>query len=325
MSELSQVDVNPRDYVGGDLIGDVYAPSVPTKRSNRLGALAPAKDFLRPTVVLALVWLLGLTFLAVFADRLPFVRGYAQVPADREARQEVVRYGKGPGWEYWFGTDKLGRDVFARCVYAAQKSLAIGAAAIIVGLLVGGLLGMIAGYYKGWTDRTLSTSFDVMLSFPALILALLIVGQWFNERRFLGVIVVLTLLSVGPLGRIVRAQSLALSQREYILAARGIGASNSRILIRELLPNIIPAMFAVTFTGLAILLVAEGGLAFLGYSVQLPFPTWGYMINEARPDIDKGGAWAVFFPCLFLFLTVLAFNVIGDRIARRFDIREATL
>jgi peptide/nickel transport system permease protein len=221
-------------------------------------------------------------------------------------------------------------------VFAAQKTLVIGLASILAGLIIGGLLGMLAGYFRGWYDRVLSVVFDVLLAFPAIVLALVVVGRFFQdgklhfglftvEKRFFGVIVVLTLLSIAPLARIVRAQTMSLSQREYVLAARGLGANSWRILIREILPNLLPAMFSVAFTGLAVLLVAEGGLAFLGFSVQLPFPTWGFMINEARPDIVRGGSWAVFFPCMLLFLTVLSFNVIGDRVARRFDIREATL
>ena len=127
---------------------------------------------------------------------------------------------------------------------------------------------------------------------------LVIVGRFFQggrfdlgaftlEKRFFGVILVLTLLSVAPLARIVRAQTMSLAQREYVLAARGLGANSWRILIREILPNLLPAMFSVAFTGLAILLVAEGGLAFLGFSVQLPFPTWGYMINRSEEHTSE--------------------------------------
>jgi len=285
--------------------------------------------------VASVVYLVVLTFLAVFANVLPFVRKYSDLPKGAKARKLVAYRGK-PGGDYWFGTDKLGRDIFARCVYAAQKTLLIGLSSIVAALVIGGILGMLAGYYRGWYDRVLSVIFDVLLAFPAIVLALIIVGRFFQggklnlglfhmDKRFFGVIVVLTMLSVAPLARIVRAQTLSLSQREYVLAARGLGASSWRILIREILPNLLPAMFSVAFTGLAVLLVAEGGLAFLGFSVQLPFPTWGFMINESRQDLTKGGGWAVFFPCILLFLTVLAFNVIGDRVARRFDIREATL
>jgi len=285
--------------------------------------------------VLSVAYLVVLTFLAVFANWLPFVRRYNELPKGAAARKLVGYRGK-PSSDYWFGSDQLGRDIFARCIYAAQKTIVIGMASILAAIIIGGLLGMLAGYYRGWYDRVLSVIFDVLLAFPAIVLALIIVGRFFDsgelslglftmDKRFFGVILVLTLLSVAPLARIVRAQTLSLSQREYVLAARGLGASSWRILIREILPNLLPAMFSVAFTGLALLLVAEGGLAFLGFSVQLPFPTWGFMINEARQDLTKGGGWAVFFPCALLFLTVFAFNIIGDRVARRFDIREATL
>ena len=309
-------------------------PAKPSPLSRIIGRVPPVRQW-KWGFVLSVAYLLVLTFFAVFANVLPFVRRYNELPKGVAARKLASYRGK-PSGSYWFGNDKLGRDTFARSVYAAQKTLTIGLASIVAALVIGGLLGMLAGYYRGWYDRVLSVIFDVLLAFPAIVLALIVVGRFFQsgrlnlglfhmDKRFFGVIVVLTLLSIAPLARIVRAQTLALSQREYVLAARGLGASSWRILIREILPNLLPAMFSVAFTGLAVLLVAEGGLAFLGFSVQLPFPTWGFMINEARPDIVKGGGWAVFFPCILLFLTVLAFNVIGDRVARRFDIREATL
>ena len=306
-------------------------PNIMTKIVRRIPPLRKWKFGL----VLSVSYLAVLTFFAVFANVLPFVRRYNILPKGAEARRLASYRGK-PSSEYWFGNDKLGRDTFARSVYAAQKTLTIGLASIVAALVIGGLLGMLAGYYRGWYDRVLSVIFDVLLAFPAIVLALIVVGRFFQggrlnlglfemDKRFFGVIVVLTMLSIAPLARIVRAQTLSLAQREYVLAARGLGASSWRILVREILPNLLPAMFSVAFTGLAVLLVAEGGLAFLGFSVQLPFPTWGFMINEARSDLTKGGGWAVFFPCVLLFLTVLAFNVIGDRVARRFDIREATL
>ena len=121
-----------------------------------------------------------------------------------------------------------------------------------------------------------------------------------------------------------RAQTLSLSQREYVLAARSLGAKTPRILFREILPNVVPALVSVLFTGVAILLAAEAGLAFLGYSVEPPQASWGLMVAENREFIDTAW-WATLFPCLMLFLTVLAFNLIGDRVARRFDIREAAL
>jgi peptide/nickel transport system permease protein len=135
---------------------------------------------------------------------------------------------------------------------------------------------------------------------------------------------VLSLLSIAPIARIVRAQTLSLAERDFVLAARSIGAKGARIVFREILPNLIPAMVSVAFTGVAVLMVAEGGLAFLGYSVEAPFPSWGKLVAENRERLEEAW-WATLLPALMLFLTVLAFNVVGDRFARRFDIREAAL
>lgn len=280
-------------------------------------------------VLLAVIWLFGIAFLAIFADYLQFIRGYAQrVPG-------ATRFAYGPGADFWFGSDQLGRDVFARCIYGARITIIVATASIITGIVIGGTLGLIAGYRRGPVDRTVSVVTDSLLAFPALILAILIVGRFDALRngnpgafgwlsRTWSIVFVLSLLSIAPIARIVRAQTLSLSQREFVLAARSVGAKNSRVIFREILPNLVPAMVSVAFTGIAILLVAEGALAFLGYSVQAPTPTWGYLINEGRPQIERAW-WATLMPCFMLFMTVLAFNLIGDRIARHFDIREATL
>lgn len=279
---------------------------------------------------LGAAWLVVIGGMALLADHLPFIRGYAQqVPA---ARNFAAR----PGADFWFGSDQLGRDVFARCIYGARVSLLVAAGSIVVGLTVGGLLGMLAGYYRGKVDRVVSIVADCLLAFPPVVIAILIVGRldalsandfsilWWHPTRAWSVVIVLSLLSIAPITRIVRAQTLSLSQREFVLAARAVGAKNRRVLVREILPNLVPAMVSVAFTGIAVLLVAEGTLAFLGYSVRVPTPTWGYLINESRPKI-RDAWWPTLFPCMMLFLTVVAFNLIGDRIARHFDIKEAAL
>lgn len=284
----------------------------------------------RPTVttVLASTWLISLTVLAVTADYLPFIRGYSQ-------RVKYARnYTLGPGSDFFFGSDQLGRDIFARCVYGAQISLRVAVSSIVVGLLIGGTLGLAAGYLRGWVDRAVSILVDILLAFPALIISILVVGRFdvlsaTNDNltwltRTWSITFVLSLLSVAPIARIVRAQTLSLSQREFVLAARSLGARNRRVIFREIVPNLIPAMTSVVFTGIAILLVSEGGLAFLGYSVKPPSPSWGLLISENREKIDNAW-WATIFPCIMLFVTVLSFNMIGDRVARRFDIREAAL
>lgn len=276
----------------------------------------------------AVTWLVLLTLLAFGARFFPFIPKYDTFdPAG-------FNFGKGPSMSTLFGTDQLGRSVFSRCIYGAQISIRIAVFSILVGIVLGGTFGMVAGYFGRLWDRLIGGVSDVLLAFPPIVVAILLTGRFDALRasndafswltRTWSITFVLTLLSIAPLTRIARAQTLSISQREYILAARGLGAKNSRILFREVLPNLVPALVSVGFTGVAVLLVAEGGLAFLGYSIELPTPTWGRLIAENRQRIQDGW-WATIMPCIMLFLTVLAFNIVGDRFARRFDIREAAL
>jgi peptide/nickel transport system permease protein len=260
---------------------------------------------------LAFGWIALVTFCAIFADVLPFVRSYSKIyPA----------FKKPPSTEFWFGTDKIGHDIFARTVYGARLSLAIAGASIILGLFFGGLFGLMAGYYRRRVDRVISTGVDIMLAFPALILLLAITSFLTPSART--VILALAILSIAPLTRIVRANTLVYSQREFVLAAKSLGAKDRRILFREVLPNIVPAMLAFALTGLAVLIVAEGALAFLGQSVPPPIPTWGKLIDDGRQDLDTAW-WISLMPAAVMFLTILAFNIMGDVLARRFDVREA--
>ena len=309
----------------------LIAPAIePIATPPRVSVYSKVKDKTPSlSMILAVGWLGTLTFLGVFADYLPFIRGYSQ------RVDGATNFAFGPGAEFWFGSDQLGRDVFARCIYGARVSMLVAVASILAGLLIGGSIGLIAGYRKGSVDRGISVVTDSLLALPFLIAAILVVGRFDALRgsnpdtfgwltRTWSVVIVFSVLSIAPIARIVRAQTLSLSQREFVLASRSVGAKSSRVIFREILPNVVPAMLSVAFTGIAIILVAEGGLAFLGYSVEAPIPTWGYLINEGRPRIEQAW-WATLMPCFMLFGTVLAFNLIGDRLARRFDIREATL
>jgi peptide/nickel transport system permease protein len=278
-------------------------------------------------------WLGIVLFHAIFATYLPWVR------AENQRVRGASNFRVTPGSDVWFGSDQLGKDVFARCVYGARLALTVSTVSILVGVLIGGTLGMIAGYFKGRTDRVIAVFTDSLLAFPAIVIASLVIRrfdvlaasdiqafgfgfEWLTRRW--SIAIVFSLLSIAPVARIVRAQTLSLAEREYVLAARSLGARTPRVLLREILPNLVPAMVSVVFTGIAILLAAEGGLAFIGYSVKAPSASWGLMIAEARSQIDDAW-WATIFPALMLFFTVLAFNLIGDRLAKRFDIREASL
>jgi peptide/nickel transport system permease protein len=295
--------------------------------------VASKRRKLKIGVVFGVAWLLVLVILAVLADYLPFVYR----PDQRV--QGAGNYAFGPGADFWFGSDRLGRDVFSRCIYGARISLIIAITSIVIGLVIGSALGMISGYFRGWMDRVVSIFVDALLAFPVLIFVALVNsrGRALRESdiHVLGVgfewlsntwTITLTfaLLSIAPITRIVRAQTLSLAQREYVLASRSLGARTPRVLWREILPNVVPALVTVLFTGVGLILGAEAGLAFLGFSVEPPQASWGLMVAENREFIEEAW-WATLFPCLMLFFTVLAFNLIGDWVARRFDIREAVL
>jgi peptide/nickel transport system permease protein len=280
-------------------------------------------------VLIGAAWLIALVFLTVAADWLPFIRG-----ADTKVRVNgklMSNYKLGPGSVAWWGTDGNGFDVFARCIYYARNTLFIGVASTVIGLLVGGTLGMLAGYFRGWVDRVISIIVDCLLAIPALVLAIMLVRRLDDikvDYEWLGwmtrkwqIILTLSILAVAPLARIVRAQTMALREREFVLAARSLGSGNARILFREILPNLVPAMVTVAATGLGILIGAEGALAFLGLGLEA---SWGFMINGNRARLEKAW-WATIFPCIMLFMTVLSFNLLGDRLARRFDVREAAV
>jgi peptide/nickel transport system permease protein len=277
-----------------------------------------------------IAWLAMLGLCALLANQLSFIRTYdAKVQIGGKSKS----YGYGPGWTAWLGLDNSSHDVFARCIYGARETLIIGVGATIIGLTVGGLLGVLAGYFRGWVDRVVSIIVDCLLAMPALLLALLLIQRTDQIKESITAIAWLTrtqeititlgILAIAPFARIVRAQTLSLRERDFVLAARSLGAKSRRVIWREIMPNLVPAMVTVAVTGLGILIAAEGTLAFLGLGVARP-QTWGTMIDAARDDLDKAW-WATIFPCLFLFLTVLSFNFIGDRLARKFDIREAAV
>ena len=280
-------------------------------------------------VMFGMTFLSVLLFLTVFADYLPFIRSAeTKVYIDGKLQSN---YKLGPGWDAWWGTDGNGFDVFAKCIYYARYTLFIGISSTILGLLLGGALGMMAGYFRGKTDRVISILVDCLLAIPALVLAIMLVSRLDDikaEIPFIGwmsrlwqIVFTLSILAIAPLARIVRAQTMALREREFVLAARSMGAGNMRIVFREILPNLVPTMVTVAATGLGILIAAEGALAFLGLGIET---SWGFMINANRARLEKAW-WATIFPCLMLFLTVLSFNLIGDRLSRRFDVREAAV
>ena len=281
----------------------------------------------------ATAWLAVLTFLAVFAPWLPFVQDPSDI--DALALRQPPAWQQGGSWNgslsdtfHLLGADDLGRDLFSRVIWGARVSLFIGVVAVALGFLIGGTIGLTAGYFRGRFEKIFMSAMDIMLAFPALILALAIVtflsepGQ--QDASLSTITITLTILSIPALARITRASTLTFSQREFVQAARTLGAKNGRIIVREILPNVIPPMVSFSLIAIAIVIVAEGGLSFLGLSVSAPTATWGNMINEGRTALEIA-PWIAFVPCLGMFLTLLSLNYAGDQLRRRFDVKEVRL
>ncbi|HWS46524.1 MAG TPA: ABC transporter permease [Acidimicrobiia bacterium] len=236
------------------------------------------------------------------------------------------------------GSDDSGRDVLSRVIWGAQASLLIAIGSVALGTLIGGALGLWAGFKGGRHDTVLSSSFNIILAFPQLVLALLLVsifaGTYLSNdgtthtpswsRRIVVVIVAVGIVSIPILARITRANALAWSQREFVMAARAQGASDWRVMLREVLPNVLPAMLSIALLGVAIVLILEGSLAIFGLSVAEPSPSWGNMVYSQLSNLNSAPpVWIV--PSVLIFATVLAFNYLGDVVRARFDVRESAI
>lgn len=260
----------------------------------------------------AVGWIVAITLAAVVAPWLPIAD--PDEIANGAPRDGILG-------DNLMGTDALGRDVFARTVHGARISLGVGFLGIILGVTVGGALGIVAGYFKGIADQVISFMFFSLLSFPALVLALLITAS--IDRSFWTVAMTLGILGIAPIGRLARATTIQFSEREFVQAARVIGARNKRIIIRELLPNVVIPMGALTLLGMGISIVAEGSLAFLGLSVEGDAISWGKSIVDGSQTRDlEQNAHVAFVPIAAMFLTVLALNFAGDRVREYTDVRE---
>ena len=279
---------------------------------------------------LAAGWLILIISSAFLADILPLNDPAAEVAGKRLAPFQ-------PGGPL-LGADANGRDLLARAIYGARVSLIIAFSAVMIGFLIGGFLGLLAGYFRNWAGNALVSVFDILLAIPQLVLALSLVSvlkgspeppgpgesEPFKLPVELTLIIALGIVSIPLLARITRASTLSWSQREFVMAARAQGATHSRIIFREVLPNVLPAMVSIALLGMAIAIVAEGGLAILGASVEAPEATLGTMIATGQSDLQRA-PFIVWIPVFAVFATAASLNYLGDVVRDRFDVRESAL
>jgi len=222
-----------------------------------------------------------------------------------------------PTWANPFGADNVGRDILSRLLIATRLDLALALGAVSGALVIGSLLGMVAGYAGGWVDEVLMRLMDVIQSFPAFILALGVVAAL--GQGLLNILLVVALINIPAYARLMRTQMVALRERPFVAAARLAGNSHPRIVLRHLLPNTLAPILAIASLNIGWAILTTAGLSFLGIGVQPPTPEWGQMIATGMTDLGTGVWWTSLFPGLALFLFVLGCNLVGDGVQRLID------
>ncbi|MFI7783197.1 glutathione ABC transporter permease [Citrobacter amalonaticus] len=258
--------------------------------------------------LIAGLFVLLLILVAIFARWL--------TPFDAENYFDYDRLNDGPSMMHWFGVDSLGRDIFSRVLVGAQISLAAGVFAVLIGAVIGTVLGLLAGYYEGWWDRVIMRICDVLFAFPGILLAIAVVAVL--GSGIANVIIAVAIFSIPAFARLVRGNTLVLKRQTFIESARSIGASDATIIFSHILPGTVSSIVVFFTMRIGSSIISAASLSFLGLGAQPPTPEWGAMLNEARADMVIAPHVAL-FPAVAIFLTVLAFNLLGDGLRDALD------
>jgi ABC-type dipeptide/oligopeptide/nickel transport system permease subunit len=229
----------------------------------------------------------------------------------------------GPSSHFWLGTDTLGRDILVRIAYGARVSLIVGVLASVISVGIGAIVGLVAGYFGGLTDTVLARFMDILLAIPFLLLALSLVTV--IGPGLVVLLIVIGFLGWASVGRIIRGQVLSIREKEYVEAARSLGAGPWRIMCIDILPNVIAPIIVYTSLLIPVSIVAEASLSYLGVGIPPPTPDWGAMIADSQSVFLYGAWWYLVFPSAALLITTLAFNIFGDGVRDAFDPRGGQL
>ncbi len=238
--------------------------------------------------------------------------------SQKDFEKEFVAHRK-----FWLGTDKFGRDILSRLLIGVRVSLSVGLISVIISLIIGIVLGALAGYFRGWTDEVIMWVINVFWSIPTLLLAM---GLYISAGSLIENKLVMIFIAVGltmwvETARIVRGQFLSIREMEFVAAAKSLGYTNTRIIFKHILPNILGPIIVVACSNFASAILVESGLSYIGLGIQPPAPSWGSMLNEYKDFIDTNKAYLALFPGLAIMLLVLAFNLVGNGLRDALDVK----
>ncbi len=300
VEELQLAEAGPPEVSRRRRAKSYWAESWERLRDNRIGMVAGY-------VIL---------FLAVVAILAPVISQFVtHVAPDK---QDLDSQFLPPGVRHWLGADETGRDTLTRLVWGARVSLGVGFLTVTMQIIVGGGVGLVAGFFSGWVDNVLMRIVDMVLAIPAIFLFILMAILFTPNTLTLSLII--ASVGWGGVARLVRGEVLSVRGRDFMLATRSLGASNQRLILRHLLPNVLPVMIVAASLGVGAIILAEAALDFLGFGIHPPTPSWGNMLSNAQTYFAHS-TWLVVFPGIMIFVTVLAANLFGNAIRDAFDPR----